>query len=164
MKGILLVLALLLTFSLCFGQVNWGIELREGVTQYCILDSAQTDTSEIIFSKKDFENYADQGWLQLSVKSDTTDTFNVWFSSGSIWWTDTIWTTRVQCVWAEVVTSTPEWYISVAFLQSLALVDSSDARTGYAPSSLFRVSVEPSGSGLDAVTSTNKFYAKLWHK
>lgn len=159
------VAVLLLAFTVCFGEINQGVTLREGPEQSCTLDSAQMDTSEIIFSRADFGSYAEQGWSMLSVKSDTTDTFNVWFSSGVIWNRDTIWTSRVQCVWAEVMADdTPLGYINMAFLQSLVLTDSSKARTGYAPALLLRVSVEPSGTGLDAVTSMNRFFAKLWHK
>lgn len=152
MKKILWVLALLLVTSLCFGQVNQGIQTRSVYTAFTI-DSGVTDTTEVIL---DLSRYAEQGWPTLFIGTDSTKSFNAWFSSaGTIrWWgTDTSWTDRVQCMWAEEIAEKDFTKpISIAFLQSLVLSDSSDRSLGHVPGcDLFRVSIEPTTETGDVI-------------
>jgi len=165
MKKILTVLIVLLALvSLSFAQVNQGIRTRP-LWGTCTLDAGQVDTSEIILP---LSGISEQGWSTLVMMTDTTDTFNVWFSSGtSIRYfgvLDTVWTTRVQCVWAEIITTMETFgHINLPFLQSEILADSTDARTGYMPAEYLRISVEPYGDSLETIYD-HTFLAKVLFK
>jgi len=146
------IIVLLILVSLSFAQVNQGVRTRP-LWEECTLDAGQADTSEIVLN---LSGISEQGFSTLVMMTDTTDTFNVWFSSGSsvryFGVKDTVWTTRVQCVWAEIITTMEAFgHINLPFLQSEILVDSSDARTGYMPAEYLRISVEPAGDSLETI-------------
>lgn len=136
---------------LLFADVNQGTRTRE-LELSCTIDSAQTAISYIVFP---LQHLAEGGITILALKSDITDTFNVWFSSGVSMRGEVFWSDSVQCVWTEI---TPKKPINVTFLQNQALTDITKARTGYMAAHYFRVIVKPTGIGMGGKT---KFYAKI---
>lgn len=137
------VVMLLALASLSFTQiVNDGIRTRV-MWQPFTLDSAQTDCTAIVFN---LGGIAEQGFAVVAFKIDTTDTFNIWYQSGGLLCfggCDTVWSDPVQCVFSEIVTSgTVFGPLSLAFIQSEALVDTSDRKTGYMPLDYLRFLIE----------------------
>lgn len=160
MKSILFIIAFLLSFAVCLGDVNQGIQSRAKWESFMI-DSADTDTTEVII---DVRPIAEQGFATLVVKVDSTKVFNAWFSSGirtCYWGCDTCWTDRVQCIFGETLTALTSFGpINVSFLQSEALVDTSDRSLGYLPADFFRFSISPASAAGDDIQGMVKVQFK----
>jgi hypothetical protein len=163
-KFLLVMVALLALVSLSFAQiVNDGIRTRVKWESFA-LDSAQTDCTEVIFN---LSGISEQGFATMAFKLDTTDTFSVWFQSGGLLCfggCDTVWSDPVQCVFSEIVTSGATFGpLNIAFIQSEALVDTSDRKTGYMPLDYLKFLIDPAGAGLETIAA-HKGVIKVWFK
>jgi len=138
-------LGFLFLVPLLFADVNQGIQNR-WLEKSIAIDSLADDTVHVIFS---MDAMAERGLLSLTIVTSYTDTFNVWFSSGTAMRTwavvDTEWTDMVSAFSAKVFTANQVCQpVNVTFLQQKALSSTADAYKGFVPAcQFFRVSVEP---------------------
>ena len=142
------LIALLVLSVVSLADVNSGIQTR-WLEKTITFDSLAADTTGIKHAIFSMDGMAEQGLLSLTIVTSYTDTFNVWFSSGTAMRTwaavDTEWTDMVSAFSAKVFTANQVCQpVNVTFLQQQALVSTADAYKGFVPAcQFFRVSVEP---------------------
>lgn len=184
-KFLSVVLVLLAFASLSFAQiVNDGIRTR---TRWApvVLQPVDTvvslvDGSDSLYAV-DSSGYADfelggiseQGFATMVLLPDSADSISAWFSSGckvNFFGTNTtVWSTDVQCIFDLRCTArTAVGPINIAFLQSEALVDTSDRQVGYMPADKLRITVTKFGGDVDTVAASlwpvADMIVKLWFK
>jgi hypothetical protein len=166
-KFLFAVLTLLALASLSFGQiVNDGIRTRTMYKEFT-LSAGQSDCTGVVFP---LYSISEQGFAFMALMIDTTDTFDVWYQTGGrlIYFgvDDTVWSDPVQCVFDEVITDREGFGpLNISFIQSEALVDTSDRKTGYMGLDYLRVLIDPSADDdtLETYLEHNGI-AKVWFK
>lgn len=161
-KFLFTVVMLLALASLSFAQVvNDGIRTRTKWKPFTLTDQ---DTASAVFQ---LESISEQGFATLCLKlADATDTVDAWFSSGCVisffGGTDTVWSGEVQCVFTESFSAATTFGpLNLSFIQSEALVDTSDRKTGYMPADYLRIRVV---KGDIVAPDTTTGIAKVWFK
>jgi hypothetical protein len=184
-KFLFALVTLLALASLSIGQiVNDGIRTRikwePVVLQMLDTVVSLVDGSDSLYivdsiGYADFElgGISEQGFATMVLMPDSADSISAWFSSGckvNYFGTNTTaWSTDVQCIFDLRCTArTPVGPINIAFLQSEALVDTSDRQTGYMPADKLRITVTKFGGDTTIVPASSWPFAdtivKLWFK
>jgi hypothetical protein len=133
-----------------FAPKDTVVSLVDGSDSLYAIDS----TGTVDF---DLRGVSEQGFATMVLLPDSADSINAWFSSGCdvnyFGANTTAWSTEVQCIFdLRCTEDTPVGPINIAFLQSEALVDTSDRQTGFMPADKFRVKVSKLDAGIDTVS------------
>lgn len=173
MKKILWVLALLLTVSICFGEVNWGIQTRTKWERviWPVADTVFTDTTGIGGTPEDslyaldtvgyaifdVRSLAEQGLSMMVALSDSSDSLDMWMATGGkinyFGFNGIRYSDSVRCLWSYRMTAAiPAKPVNLAFVQSLVLVDSTDYNIGYMPGDYLKFTVINRGIDRDTVS------------
>lgn len=167
MKAFLWVLAFLLTFSLCFAEVNWGIQTRDRYEKvvWSVVDTVAGVSGDSLYALDtlgyaifDLRSLDEQGFPMMVAVSDSTDSLDMWMASGGkinyFGFNGIKYSDSVKCLWTyRMVAADPTKPSNLAFIQSLALVDTTDYDVGFMPADYLKFTVLNSdGSGRDTVS------------
>jgi len=176
MKWLVTVLTFLMLTSFCFAVVNDGINTRNSYAYvtWPVMDTVVTDTSgiggtpedslyaidTIGYAIFDLRPLDEQGWPVIIALADSSDSLDVWFCTGHEWnpgqhinLDRTKWADSLQCLWDYRTTAGAQTdAMNLAFLQSLALVDTTDYNTGFMVGDYLKIIVLRKGVSRDTLS------------